>query len=170
MKLKALNPTHIICSTQLRAVQTTRIISYECHDIIPITNGAFEELGRPEWLVGVRYTGITTLWYIWRWFMGSKIEGGESYPEFLARIKTAREFLETFPEDARVVVVSHAVFTNIFLEHLCSDKPMSFLRAAKRFWHILTLRNAAIIHIAHDSSAKNVCAWRFASASQVKRV
>ena len=162
-----LKPTHIITSTQLRAVQSTKIIASYCEDVIPDTHPAFEELKAPRWLIGNRFVGLTTFWYVWAWFWGETVAEGESYREFLERIKEARTHLETLPADARVVVVSHAVFTNIFLEHLCTDKPMSFWRAIRRFWLILRIRNAAILHLRYDKSIQGTCGWKFLSAARV---
>lgn len=165
-EISTLKPTHIITSTQLRAVETTKIINEYC-DIIPDTHPAFEELRRPDWLVGNRYTSLTTAWYVLLWFLNKKQEGGETYADLLERVKEARAYLETFPDDARVVVVSHAVFTNIFLEHLCSDERMSFLRAIKRFWLILRIRNATILHLKHHNTKEGTCLWEFMSAMRV---
>ena len=160
-EIAKLRPTHIISSTHLRAVQTTQIITSCCDDIIPDTHPAFEELKRPDWLVGNRYQSLTTMWYVWRWFMNVTQEGGETYRDMLERVKTARTFLESLPDDARVVVVSHAVFTNIFLEHVCTDKPMNLWRAFRRFLAILKIRNTAIIHLQHLQTAPGTCGWRF---------
>lgn len=168
-EINVLKPTHIITSTQLRAVQTTKIITAYCEGIIPDTHPAFEELGRPDKLVGGRFVSPETVWYLWRWFYGrlAKDEMGETYAEFILRIKEARTYLESLPADARVVVVSHAVFINFFLEHLCSDKPMSLWRAAKRLWLILTLRNATILHLKYTRTANGTCGWSFISAARV---
>ncbi len=154
-----LKPTHLITSTQLRAVQTTKIIVSECFDLIPETHTAFEELKRPNWLTGNSYFNLTTAWYIWRWFYGFKVRGeGESYDDLLGRVIEARTYLESLPKDARVVVVSHAVFINIFLEHLCNDKRMGMRRAIKRLKHVLTLRNTSIIHL-RFTPKENQCSW-----------
>jgi len=162
-----LKPTHIITSTQLRAVESTKLITDYCEGIIPDTHTAFEELKAPRWLIGNRFVGFTTFWYVWSWFWGETVEEGESYRQFLERIKEARTYLESLPADARVVVVSHAVFTNIFLEHLCTDKPMSLWRAARRFWLILRIRNAAILHLRYTKSPQGTCGWNFLSAARV---
>lgn len=163
-----LKPTHIITSTQLRAVQSARIIASYTEGVIPETYPAFEELKAPRWLVGHRFVGLTTFIYVWRWFWGKYIDGGETYREFLSRIMAARTHLESLPDDARVIVVSHAVFTNIFLEHLCSDKPMSLRRAALRFWHILRIRNASMVHLRYEKLTKpGTCGWHFVEAIEV---
>jgi broad specificity phosphatase PhoE len=166
-EISTLKPTHIISSTQLRAVETTKIINEYCEGVIPDTNPAFEELKRPDWMVGSRYASLSTIWYVWLWFHNKKQDDGETYDDFLKRIIEARSYLESLPSDSRVVVVSHAVFTNIFLEHLCSDKPMSFWRAAKRFWLVLRIRNATILHLKYDKTEKGTCGWQFMSAMRV---
>jgi broad specificity phosphatase PhoE len=155
-----LKPTHFITSTQLRAVQTTKIIVSKCVDLVPETHNAFEELKRPDWLVGNKYFGLTTVWYVWRWFYGFKIKGeGESYDDLLKRVIEARKYLESLPDDARVVVVSHAVFINIFLEHLHNDQRMNLWRALKRLLAILIMKNVEMIHLEYSDS-KYVKKWR----------
>ncbi len=157
-KIAVLEPTHIITSTQLRAVETTRIITGAV-PLIPETHADFEELRRPLTLVGARYLGVTTLWYVVRWFFDWPHNQGETYPEFLTRIKRAQAYLETLPEDAKVVVVSHSVFTNIFVEHLCLDRRLTFVEAVLGFWRILTLRNTAIIHLHYTKVGPGLCGW-----------
>ncbi len=156
-EIVGLQPTHAITSTQLRAVETARIITTAC-GIIPDTHPDFEELRHPRWLMGARYMGPTTVLYMLQWFFGLPISGGESYDEFLARIKRAQNHLETLPPEARVIVVSHSVFMNIFIEHLCLDNKMSFLHACTRFIQILRLRNAGVIHLRYTPGAA-LCGW-----------
>lgn len=157
-EIAALKPTHIITSTQLRAVETARIITGKV-PVIPETHPDFEELRRPLTLVGARYLGLTTLWYVIRWFFDWPHNQGETYPDFLARIKRGQAYLETLPADARVVVVSHSVFTNIFVEHLCLDRRLTLLEAVRGFWRILTLRNTAIIHLQYAKVGEGLCGW-----------
>lgn len=156
-EVAALNPTHIITSTQLRAIETTRILA-SAVPVIPETHPEFAELGRPESLVGVRFFGLTTFLYILWWYFGAEIKDGESYEDFRQRIIRARTYLESLPTDARVVVVSHSVFTNIFIEHACRDAKMSLWRAARSFIKIFTLRNAGIVHLRYAREAP--CRWR----------
>lgn len=159
-RISALQPTRIITSDQLRAMETTRILTAACQ-VTPEAHQEFEELKRPLWLVGSRYAGVTTLAYVLQWFFGRSIEGGESYQDFLDRIKRARTYLESLDSEERVVVVSHAVFTNIFLEHLCLDTRMSLWQATRSFYRIFRLRNAGIIHISYSPSSaeKKLCRW-----------
>jgi broad specificity phosphatase PhoE len=155
----ALEPTHIITSTYLRALETTRIISADCA-AVPETHGDFEELRRPLTMVGGRYVGFMTLVYIVRWFFGLPTNQGETYQDFLERVLRARAYLESLPKDSRVVVVSHSVFTNIFIEHLCRDTRMNLMHAIQSFSRILKLRNTAIIHLEYSPTKENVCGWK----------
>lgn len=159
-KVAKIHPTNIVTSTNLRAVETTKIIAEKCGRISPETHPAFEELRRPSWLTGNRFVSLTTALYILRWFFGFKIKGdGESYEEFRKRIIEARTLLESLPENSRVVVVSHAVFINLFLEHLHSDKKFGFWRACRRMFKVLFLRNGSITHLRYKSDL-NGGFWR----------
>ncbi len=156
-KVSALQPTRVITSTQVRAIETARILTSACQ-VIPETHIEFEELKNPLWLVGSRYIGLTTFIYVIQWFFGRPIKDGESYQQFFERIKRARKIIESFDDSEKVVVVSHAVFTNIFIEHLCLDSKMTIWQAVKSFIRILTLQNAKIIHL-HYTSGSNICGW-----------
>ncbi len=158
-KIATLVPTHFISSTHLRAIETTRIVAQVCN-IIPDTHPAFEELDRPLWLVGRHYIGLTTTWYVIRWFFGLPVDSGESYEAFVRRIKGAQAHLESLPADARVVVVSHAVFVNIFLAHICVKGRLSVWGAVKSFLNIFSLRNTGIVHLHYEPNINtSQCGW-----------
>lgn len=163
LKLKELKPTHLITSTQMRAVETARIIGATC-GLVPETYPPFEELHRPQFHVGTRLVGPITLWYMVRWFFGdtsASMHDGETYAAFLGRLRAARQQLETLPPTARVVVVSHSVFINFFVAHLCHPKPMSFMRAGITFAKILLLKNSSVTHVRYTkTAAKKGCGWR----------
>jgi glucosyl-3-phosphoglycerate phosphatase len=158
--IKSLAPTHLITSTNRRAVETATAIGSAC-DLIPQTDASFEELHRPQYLIGQRFGTVTTLSYVWRWFFGiptAAMHDGESYAAFLDRLTAARQLLTALPGDSRVVVVSHAVFIHFFIEHMNRPYRMNLLRAAVRFFKILRLENTAIIHIRYQNGA-----WRILS-------
>lgn len=162
-ELIQINPTHLISSTHLRALLTAREIGLMCH-LTPQTEDLFREFRRPAFLVGERLLHRNTLRYIWRWFFGFKdasFHDGETYVEFIKRIKAAREYLEALPDDAVVVVVSHSVFINFFLEHMCNSRPMGFWRAALCFIRLLATKNASVTHVQYsDTHSLGVCKWR----------
>jgi len=151
--IKRLRPTHLITSTNKRAVETAKVIGAAC-DIIPETYPAFEELKRPLYLVGNRFGDPQTVSYMWGWFFGvqaASMHDGESYTDFLNRLQLARTYLSQLPDTSRVVVVSHAVFINFFLEHMRRPTRMGITRAAILFYKILRLKNTAVIHVRHEA-------------------
>jgi len=156
-------PTHIITSTDLRAVATAKTIANYCH-LVPETLPVFEEFSPPRRLTGNRITGKTSLVFILKWFYGlEKEKDGESYTEFLKRLISARKTLEAMPENSRVVVVSHSVYINFFLAHLCRDKKMSTFKAVRKLFGILTTRNTEIFHLEFSQKTTNKnnkkCGW-----------
>ena len=161
--LKRYRPTYLITSRYIRAVETARVIGNEC-GLIPETYPAFAELQRPEFLVGERILGKTNVKYIIFWFLKIKsasMHDGETYADFTRRLAEARRHLESLPENSRVVVVSHAVFINFFLEHMCRPREMSLWRACIRIVKILLFKNTGIIHVRFlPVKAKSVCGWR----------
>lgn len=153
-KIARLRPTHLITSSQVRAVETARAIA-QTTNLIPETYPYFEELRRPEYLVGERMLYSTSIKYILGWFFDVKaapMHDGESYADFLARLALARQHLVNLPDTARVVVVSHAVFINFFLEHMNRPERMGVTRAFFRFFKILRLHNTDIVHITYNKN------------------
>lgn len=151
-------PTHLITSTNLRAVETARVLA-EATGLTPATSSLFEELRRPSALTGHRFIGLTTLRYLVTWFYGRKHADGESYPEFIERLLAAREYLETLPSDARVAVVSHSVFINLFVEHRCRPRAIPLARALLRFLRIMRHKNTGITHLRFTPEGHKGCAW-----------
>lgn len=161
--LKDLNPTHLLTSSVLRAVESARTIGLVC-DMIPETSEVFRELDRPLFLNGNFHKSLSSLWFYAMWYFGMsnhKKHGGESYKDLRNRIEAAQAVLAGYPSDARVIVVSHSVFINFFIAHACDKRPMSPLRAVARFWHVLTIKNASITRMTYkpNESAK-VCDWQ----------
>lgn len=151
-------PTHLLTSPLVRALQTASVIG-EVVDLIPQTNTDFIELQRPSGMYGNFHLSPMSLWFYCRWFFG-RTHDGESYEALRERIKRAKEHFKQYPEDARVAVVSHSVFINLFLAHMCDDEPMSLLRAAKVFRKVLQMKNTQIIPVMFDPYAgKGTCAW-----------
>ncbi len=158
--IQDLRPTHIFSSSQLRAVETTRIIVSRCHELIPEMHGVFEELRRPDEIIAQRYMSFRTIWFTWSWFRGVDKKGGESYRDFIKRIVKARTHLEALPPGTRVVVVSHAIFINIFLQQLHSDQPMNLLAAIGCIWKIYKMQNTKITKLEYQADAAQGRQWR----------
>ncbi len=156
-----LKPTHLVTSNLVRAIETARIIGDKC-DLIPETTEHFIELSRPDFLRGHYHFSLRSVWFYFQWYFGVGIgkTEGESYEEVLKRIKIAQRYMRQFPNKGRIVVVSHSVFINLFIAHLCHDKKMTFWQSARAFWKIATMKNTQVTPILFDSSAPpNTCAW-----------
>lgn len=156
-----LEPTHLITSSLVRAVETARIIGETC-DLVPDTSHHFVELARPDRLYGHFHKSRASLAFYIRWYLGQTKpeEGGETYRAVRERIDGAKDILALYPEDARIVVVTHSVFMSLFLEHLCDSRPINPLRAALAFRRILTMRNTHIEPLRFDHScADGHCGW-----------
>ncbi len=160
--IKQYQPTHLITSNLVRTIETARIIGEAC-DLIPETSYKFVELVRPKHMYGHHHRSLKSVWFYFQWFLGkgsSITEGGESYQDLLQRLKLAKEHLAQYPKDARVVVVSHAVFINFFVAHMCREKALNPLAAALVFKKIITMPNANITPIIFDEDDDvGDCAW-----------
>jgi broad specificity phosphatase PhoE len=161
--LKERKPTHLISSSVLRAVESASYIGTEL-DMIPETNGVFAELLRPTLLQGHFHKSVRSMLFYVRWYYGftdKQKDGGETYADLRNRIKTAQAVLAQYPADARVVVVSHSVFINFFLAHMCQEKKMSLWQAFIRFSKVLSIKNGSITKIVYEPTVgKNTCAWK----------
>lgn len=151
-RLAIFKPTHIITSTNIRAIETASIIANVC-DVIPETYVPFEELHQPKSMVGERLAGLHAIAYMAKWFTGipsASMHDGETYTAFVVRLALARQHLEALPKNSRVVIVSHSVFINFFVEHMRRPSRMGLTRAGFRLFHILTLKNSSITHVRYE--------------------
>ena len=160
--VKLVNPDFFISSSMVRAVETSSIIAQVC-DLIPSTGQVFAELERPVGMYGYHHNDPRSLWFYIRWYFGlvdTKKLGGESYADFRQRIGEAQEVLMKYPPDAKLVVVSHSVFINFFLAHMCSKRPLSPWRALWYFIHVFRIKNGSITKVTYNPEMKHGCAWQ----------
>lgn len=151
-KIAMKNPTHVISSTNLRALQSASFIA-ETTRLTPDTYPPFEELHQPATLIGERLTGLRAVGYMIKWFLGFKsaaMHDGETYAAFVHRLGHARRHLEKMPEDSVVIIVSHSVFSSFFTEHMIRPEKMGFIRAGILFFKILKMRNSSITHVRYQ--------------------
>ncbi len=161
--LKELQPTHLLSSSVLRAVESAQIIGLSL-DIIPETSEVFRELERPVHLNGNFHKSLGSLWFYTMWYFGftnHKKYGGESYRDLRNRIEAAQAVLAKYPHDARVVVVSHSVFINFFLAHACDKRMMNPFQAVARFLKVLSIKNGSVTKMIYEPNpSPNVCDWQ----------
>jgi len=166
-KIKPLQPTQVLVSDRVRAIETAQAIA-QATDLIPQVDEMFTELCRPKRLYGFHHKSLQSIWYIYLWYRGKVGEEGcstegESYNHFFNRIKKAQRFLESQPADSRIVVVSHSIFINFFVAHLQSDTPMSFIRALLIFTKILRIRNGSITRLQFEDTPDQRFQWQILS-------
>lgn len=160
--IKQYKPTHLVTSNLVRTVETARVIGEAC-DLIPETNPLFIELVRPCYLYGHHHRSLRSILFYIQWFFGKSTDteiDGESYQSLRERFVEAEKYLAQFPNDARVVVVSHAVFINLFIAHMCSKKALNPFKAALVFRKILTMPNTHVTPLHFNPENKEgKCAW-----------
>lgn len=162
--IPAYEPTHLITSTMLRARETTGEIE-KVVELEATPNVLFIELQRPRVIYDQHHFSPRSVWYMLKWFFShneaywDKV-GGESRLGFLLRIREAKYFLETLPEDARVVVVSHSIFINFFIEHICNEARIPFWKAALLFLKVRALGNTSVTQVRYDPDLPaGTCKW-----------
>lgn len=162
--LKEYKPTHLLSSNLIRALETAQEIGKAC-DLVPDTSRHFVELARPKGVTGYRHRSPSSYIFYIQWLFGKEDEtdeGWESYNDVRARIIQAKEVLATYPEDARLVVVSHSVFISLFVAHLCNDDALSPMQAVKVFKKLISMPNTHVTPLLLDtkmSNENNTCAW-----------
>lgn len=162
-----LKPTHVLVSDRVRAIETAREIS-NVTDLMPDIHPSITELCRPVGVYGHKHRSARSIWYLFRWYffgLGDDSCGtaGESYKALRHRITSAQAELAALPEDAVVVVVSHAIYINMFLAHMNNAKKLSLYRAFFCFKNILTIKNASISHVTYTRTVKNKHIWKLIS-------
>lgn len=169
--IENINPTHVLASSRVRALQTANIAT-ETLGIIPETSPMLVELKRPDVVYGYHHKSVRSMWYLIAWYFGflggdGTNSDGESYKEFRERIAQVQVELAMLPDNSRVVVVSHAVFIGFFVAHLCNTTSVSFSQAWGLFRNVLGLRNASVTHVQYNPNAQpNTCAWQLITYNQ----
>jgi len=161
-KIKEYEPTHLVTSNLVRALETSREIAAVCC-LTPETRSEFMELRRPDKLYGNFHFSVLSLTYYFKWFFGIEtgpLKNGETYDELLERIKKAKSYLAELPADSRVIVVSHSVFIIFFLAHLCDEEKMSLPKAMLTFRKLNLMKNTEITRVLFDPNTRSgTCSW-----------
>lgn len=164
LRLRTLNPTRIIASPFTRAHETAKIIGQELG--LPVTtHESLVELRRPTYMHGRSHFSLKSFWYITKWYFTFNDSSwrqyeAESYEMFVERIQEAREYLEHFGDHERIVVVSHSIFINFFIEHVCNQRHMNLFEAMITISKIKALNNSSLSCLKFTPSEnKSLCTW-----------
>jgi glucosyl-3-phosphoglycerate phosphatase len=155
-------PTHLLTSPLNRALETARVIGKAC-ELIPETIPELIELQRPKHLNGNFHYSLQSLRYYFDWYFGKPgeyLRDGETYEEIRQRISKVGNIISSYPPDSLLVVVSHSVFINLFLLHICQQKKLSLWQAGLALRRILITPNTSIIPIWFNVEANDEeCPW-----------
>ena len=162
--LQSWAPTHVLASPMQRALESAYLIAETLQ--LPVTR--FPEVREIRWpiaLEGKRHRSLQSMWHMGQWFLERHVhkddpKHGESYATLRKRIERATRLLEAYPADARIVVVSHSVYINFFVEHVCNHEHISLAVAGPRLAKVLTLQNSnATLLECTPAAADGVCNW-----------
>ena len=165
MYLETLHPDFLVSSTYTRAQETAGIISKRVG--LPVVSSEhFGEIRRPAILFGRSYFSPLSLWYFFSWYIFQRRSAREDRAFELGdmvqeRIVHARTFLEHTDKE-RVVVVSHALFINLFIRNVCHGKRIGlFELISVIFRAAYNTRNGGVTTLTYDKNApKGTCAWQ----------
>jgi broad specificity phosphatase PhoE len=162
--IKELQIDTLIASPFVRARQTAQIIS-ETIDMPYILEESFVEFRRPDNLYGKRHISLGSLAYLFKLFIHQEDptwdnDGAENMFTVRNRVVDAKRILIE-AEGERIVVVTHAIFMDMFVEMVCRERSLTLFQ----FLHGLLLTkktpNTGIIHLTYDAQApKGICPWQ----------
>lgn len=162
-RLKRYKPTHLVSSHLVRAVDTAKAVGIECN-LVPEICRYFAEIQRPSQLVGRFHHSYHSIKYYFNWYIGREIKsytGGESYKMLQERVRLSQEYLEQYPDDAKIVVVSHSFFIQFFLTHLCKNRYIGPLGILLLIHKVFIMKNTGVVKLQYSrNSPKGVCPWR----------
>ena len=126
------------------------------------------ELRVADYMYGKSHYGLHSMFYLLRWYFNLLPEDItdqiETKKEFSNRVVQARDYFAQNHAGDRVVVVSHSIFTNFFIAHLCQDNGVNIFKAAPLLMKILLHENSSVSHIRYiGETEKNVCPWEVVS-------
>lgn len=165
--IQEFKPTHLYTSHYTRARETAHFLEYAT-ELQATWLDAVTELKVPDYMYGRSHYGLRSMVYLFRWYFNLLPENItdhiETRKEFSERLLNARTYFADNHQGDRVVVVSHSIFTNFFITHLCKDNQINLLQAASLLLKILRFENSGITHVRYiGETEKNVCPWEVVS-------
>jgi broad specificity phosphatase PhoE len=154
----------LVCSTYVRARETAELIGKELG--LPYTiHESVREFGRPKYLYNKGHYTLSSLVYIWRLFVHRDDplwddHGAENMFSVRNRVLDAKAMVASL-EGERIVVVSHAIFMDMFIELACREKKLTLMQFVGSLLNIKKTPNTGILHTFYDENApKGVCKWQ----------
>lgn len=165
--LRSKSPDFLISSDYTRAMETARIIEMNLK-LTPEPNQTFCEIIRPSSLYGKSHFSLETFKYVISsvWHRSNKdwhYKDSENMNDLIVRTRDAFTYLEKLSvKYESIVVVSHSVFINFMVAHMCNRKKLSFFKLLFAFLKIKQTKNGEIVSLEYlgKQKDKNICSWR----------
>jgi broad specificity phosphatase PhoE len=163
--LEGLEIDTLLCSPYVRARETAEVLSRQLG--IPFTETeSVVEVRRPDHIYGQGYYSLETLRYMWRLYRFQEKpnwnwDGAENMFQLRNRIEDVKKTVASL-EGEKIAIVSHDVFMNLFLQHVCREKKLSFARFVRILLLAKKTPNACVIHIQYyPEPPVGMCAWQY---------
>lgn len=157
--------TELITSPFARARQTAAFIETEL-DIPYTVDTIVHETIRPTYLYGTPHLSLSTFRYIRNLFFHRlddvwDDDGAENMFAVRNRVHDAKDMIMEL-ESNSIVIVSHAVFIDMFIHLVCAENGMNIFRFIHMVAFMTKMPNTSIAHIQYDQEAPlGVCQWQF---------
>ncbi|MCA9364027.1 histidine phosphatase family protein [Candidatus Kaiserbacteria bacterium] len=145
----------LIASTYTRAAETACIIGTHL-SLTPEPQDIFHEIRRSTSLRGKSHFHPKTFWYVLNMLLRRRnstwhLEDAENFADILKRGEAARIYLEELAEShTSVVVVSHAVFIQLFIPLLVHKDVRTWKELIPALLHVGTMNNGDAVHLDFD--------------------
>jgi broad specificity phosphatase PhoE len=153
----------LLSSPYRRARETASIISDHIH--VPfIVEESVVEIRRPDHIYGQTYYSFDTLVYFFRLFKDREhprwdYGGAENMFALRNRIEDIKGIIAQMDEKT-IAIVSHDVFMNLFLEHVCKQNKLNLKEFLQVITKVKRTPNTGVIHLTYDADApKGTCPW-----------
>lgn len=161
--LETKNIEVLLSSPYRRARETAAIISSHIH--VPfVVEESVIEIRRPDHLYGQTYYSWDTLIYFLKLFKDREhprwdFAGAENMFALRNRIEDVKRKIAKM-EEQHIVIVSHDVFMNLFLEQVCKQNKLTLKEFLQIIMKVKRTPNTGVIHISFNLNAtKGTCPW-----------
>ncbi len=161
--LKKKNIDVIITSPFVRAHETASIIARELDLPLSITESV-KEFRRPDPMYGTSHYSPKSFWYVLQLFLNRDNDawndyGAENMFHIRNRIVDAKRHICNTPGE-HIVVVSHAIFIDMFTQAVCADRSLGFKEFVSGLLGAKKLQNTGIVAFTIDETAPpETCNW-----------
>jgi broad specificity phosphatase PhoE len=162
--VKTLEPDVLITSPFARARQTAAYVG-EAIGVPYSIDVSVHETVRPSYLYGKHHLSFATFRYLLNLFLhqnrnGWDDAGAENMFDVRNRVHDTKDMIMETREDT-IVIISHAVFIDLFIHWVCAEKSMSLFRFIHMIIFMKKMPNTGIAHIEYDPDAPvGVCQWQ----------